>query len=83
MAEGCPSGILVETSHRKTAASETTGMEGVESFVSRSRWPTGFAKSISDSKNRVAHRFVLIDNSCSMLKQDGYRLAVDRHGVHR
>ena len=73
----------METSDHKTAASETTGMEGVESFVSRSRWPTGFAESILDSSGRVAYRILLVDDSRSMLKQDGCRLAVDRHGVQR
>ena len=67
----------------RPVTSEMPGMEGVKCFVSRSRWPTGFAESIMISNDRVAYRFVLIDNSRSMLKQDGYRLAVDRYGVQR
>ena len=74
---------LMETSDYQTVFSDMPGMEDVKCFVSRSRWPTGFAECIMSSNDRVAYRFVVIDNSRSMLKQDGHRLAVDRYGVHR
>jgi len=41
------------------------------------KWPTGLAKTILDSKEVIATRFVIIDNSRSMLKRDGHRLTTD------
>ena len=58
-------------------------MENLTDFVAKNRWPAGFAKCVKDSKDRIAFRFVVVDNSRSMLKQDGLRLVSDRHGAQR
>ena len=58
-------------------------MDNLKDFISRNRWPAGFAQSVMDSKDRVAFRFVVVDNSRSMLKQDGHRIVSDRHGTQR
>jgi hypothetical protein len=58
-------------------------MENLKDFVLKNRWPTGFADSIMESRDRVAYRFVVVDNSRSMLKHDGHRLLIDRYGIQR
>ena len=60
-----------------------SAMENVKDFVARNRWPAGFAQSIMDSKDRVAFRFVVVDNSRSMLKQDGHRIVSELNGGKR
>jgi hypothetical protein len=60
-----------------------SAMENLKDFVMKNRWPTGFADSIMESRNRVAYRFVVVDNSRSMLKHDGHRLLIDRYGIQR
>ena len=52
----------------------------LEQLVVANKWPAGFAKTILDSKESVAFRFVVVDNSRSMLKRDGHRLVSDRSG---
>lgn len=58
-------------------------MVNLRDFVIKNRWPIGFADSIMESRDRVAYRFVVVDNSRSMLKHDGHRLLIDRYGIQR
>ena len=51
--------------------------------VVQNNWPAGFANVIVQSKETVAFRFVIVDNSRSMLKRDGHRLVVDLSGEQR
>jgi DNA-binding transcriptional MerR regulator len=44
-------------------------------FMIKRKWPEGFRKAVSDSKNHVAFRFIVVDNSKSMLKRDGHNLS--------
>lgn len=60
-----------------------SAMENLKDFTTKNRWPTGFAESIMESRDRVAYRFVVVDNSRSMLKHDGHRLLIDRYGIQR
>ena len=46
-----------------------------------SSWPPGFANSIEMSKDIIGRRFVIIDNSSSMLKEGGKRIVEGPHGV--
>ena len=48
--------------------------------VNGNKWPRYFAQCISDSKDAVAFRYVLVDNSRSMLKRDGNSLVEDKSG---
>jgi hypothetical protein len=43
--------------------------------------PAGLASTIVRSKSSIAFRFVVVDNSRSMLKLDGHRLTTDSHGT--
>ena len=45
--------------------------------VTGNKWPVAFSKCISESKKFVAFRYVIVDNSRSMLKRDGRRLIED------
>lgn len=47
-------------------------MSDVSAFLSDRGWPQGFDRAIQDSKDRVAFRFVVVDNSRSMLKRDSH-----------
>lgn len=60
-----------------------SSMENLKDFVCKNRWPAGFAQSIMSSKDHIGFRFVIVDDSRSMLKQDGHRVVSDRHGVQR
>ena len=44
-------------------------------------WPPGFASSIERSKDIIGRRYVIIDNSSSMLKEDGKRIVEGPYGV--
>ena len=55
-------------------------LEQLNGLLESEKWPTGFGKTILDSKDQVAFRFVIIDNSRSMLKKDGHRLTSDDAG---
>ena len=46
-------------------------------------WPKGFAKCIIEAKNYVAFRFIIVDNSRSMSKEDGHQLVNDGNGNFR
>ena len=46
-------------------------------------WPKGFAKCIIESKDAVAFRFVIVDNSRSMSKRDGHHLVKNDNGNFR
>jgi hypothetical protein len=56
-------------------------MANLKEFSAKKSWPIGFVKAIADSKEHIAFRFVIVDNSRSMLKQDGLRLVNDKSGV--
>jgi hypothetical protein len=56
-------------------------MANLKEFSAKKCWPIGFVKAIADSKEHIAFRFVIVDNSRSMLKQDGLRLVNDKNGV--
>ena len=43
-------------------------------LMRKHNWPAGFADTILQSKEHVACRFLIVDNSRSMLKNDGHRL---------
>ena len=45
-------------------------------LVRTNRWPIGFARVITQSKDVVAHRFVILDNSRSMLNLDA-KIVID------
>ena len=49
--------------------------------LSPESWPPGFATSIEMSKDIIGRRFVIIDNSSSMLKEGGKRIVEGPQGV--
>ena len=55
-------------------------MSSLDAVLQQNSWPIGFANVIVKSKDVVGMRFVIVDNSRSMLKRDGHRLLNDRHG---
>ena len=64
-----------------TSSSNTT--TSLRDTVVSNKWPSGFANVIVQSKEAVAFRFVIVDNSRSMLKRDGHRLIVDLSGEQK
>lgn len=50
-------------------------MDALTDFMIKRNWPKGFEKAVADSKNHVAFRFIVVDNSKSMLKRDGHKLS--------
>ena len=56
-------------------------MSSLEAVLQANTWPLGFETCIVESKQIVNMRFVIVDNSRSMLKRDGHRLISDRHGI--
>ena len=55
----------------------------LEATMANNGWPRGFASAIMESTSIVAFRFVVVDNSRSMLKLDGHRLVTDSHGTSK
>ena len=53
----------------------------IDDFIKQARWPSGFAKLVKETRNQIAFRFVIVDNSRSMLKHDGHRIVYDRHSM--
>lgn len=49
-------------------------MEKLQSLVKGYKWPDGFADTIANSKNHIAHRFLILNNSSAMLKKDSHLL---------
>ena len=49
-------------------------------LLGKHSWPAGFANVILQSKEKVAYRFLIVDNSRSMLKNDGHRLTKKADG---
>lgn len=49
-------------------------MDDLSTYIVEKNWPQGFKEAIVDSKLYFAQRFVIVDNSRSMLKCDGHRL---------
>ena len=60
-----------------------SAMENLKDFVGKNRWPPGFAQSIMASKDDIGFRFVIVDDSRSMLKHDGHHIVSDRNGEQR
>jgi hypothetical protein len=44
-------------------------------------WPPGLIDAFHAHTNETALRFVVIDNSSSMKRNDGYRIATNQDGV--
>lgn len=58
-------------------------MANLKEFSAKKSWPIGFVKAIADSKEYIAFRFVVVDNSRSMCRQDSFRLVSDKSGVQK
>lgn len=56
-------------------------MDKLRDVVSGYKWPAGFADSIMNSKNHIAYRFIILNNSKVMLKRDSHLL--DESGTVR
>lgn len=51
----------------------TTRMEGnIWDFLTTNGWPVGLQSAILGSKKHVAFRFIVVDNSRSMIKRESY-----------
>ena len=53
----------------------------IDDFIKQARWPSGFAQLVRETRKQVAFRFVVVDNSRSMLKHDGHRIVYDRYSM--
>lgn len=56
-------------------------MEQLQEVIDYYKWPEGFASTIMNSKNHIAQRFVILNNSRVMLKRDSHIL--DQTGTVR
>ena len=45
-------------------------MSDVHAFLEEKKWPLGFEGPILDVADKVAFRYVVVDNSRSMMKRD-------------
>lgn len=45
-------------------------MSAVHAFLEDKKWPLGFEGPILEVEDRVAFRYVVVDNSRSMMKRD-------------
>ena len=54
-----------------------SAMGDLEDFLSSQGWPVGLQNAILESKKDVAFRFVVVDNSRSMLKRDYHEVMRD------
>ena len=52
-------------------------MDDLEDFLISQGWPVGLQNAILQSKKDVAFRFVVVDNSRSMLKRDYHEVTRD------
>lgn len=52
-------------------------MGDLEDFLIAQGWPVGLENAIIESKKEVAFRFVVVDNSRSMLKRDYHEVIRD------
>jgi hypothetical protein len=51
-------------------------MTKIEDFLHENGWPKGFEKAIIDSKERVAFRYMVVDNSHSMKRRDCHQIVM-------
>ena len=53
---------------------QVTDYESSSEFLYSNGWPPGLIDAFHIHSNQVALRFVLVDNSASMLRNDGYKV---------
>lgn len=51
-------------------------MTKIEDFLHENGWPKGFEKAFMDSKERVAFRCMVVDNSHSMKRRDFHQIVM-------
>ena len=64
-------------------SSPTSSMKQLTSFLDARQWPLGIARYITSLNNEVMIRYIVIDNSRSMLNKDGRLLIQDENGDMR
>ena len=64
-----------------TVVATKNKMSSLQEVLAQHSWPIGFETCITQSKEIVAMRFVIVDNSRSMLKRDGHRLTKEGKGT--
>lgn len=52
-------------------------MTDIGDFLTAHGWPAGLETAIADSAKQVAYRFIVVDNSRSMLNRDSYDVVKD------
>lgn len=53
---------------------QVTDFEASAEFLYSYDWPSGLVDAFHIHSNQIALRFVLVDNSASMLRNDGYKI---------
>jgi hypothetical protein len=54
--------------------------EELAALIEEYRWPGGFIDAFLRSNEKIARRYVIVDNSLSMLHRDGRRYGIYRKG---
>ncbi len=60
---------------------QVTDYENSGDFLHEHGWPPGLIDAFHSHTNETALRFVVIDNSSSMKRNDGYRIVTNQEGV--
>jgi hypothetical protein len=71
---GIPAGLTVHSTSFHSHSTTTINEAGAFEYLQSHKWPLGLQKTSVDQMKKIAMRFIICDDSGSMMASDGHKL---------